>query len=116
MHLPPRGSITMVQLDESRLDQLRAALRVPRGDGRDRALAGALQGQHPADIAEIMGRLTRSEVRALFDWLDNVRAAPVLDKLDPELVRDLLASASPGRIADLLDRLPMDDAAEVAAE
>ncbi|MBC8103318.1 MAG: magnesium transporter [Cytophagales bacterium] len=96
--------------------RLRAALRVPAGDGGDLALTAALRTQHPADIAEAMSELARPEALAVFNWLDNVRAAEVLDEVDSELVRYILDNAPPGRIADLLDRLPMDDAAEVVSE
>jgi magnesium transporter len=79
-------------------------------------MTAALRGRHPADIAEVMQEIARPEALAVFNWLDNVRAAEVLDELDRDLVRYLLENAPPGRIADLLDRLPMDDAAEVVAE
>lgn len=95
---------------------LRAALRVPPSEGGDLALTAVLKAQHPADIAEAIEALTRPEALAVFNWLENGRAAEVLDEIDPELVRYILANAPPGRIADLLDRLPMDDAAEVVAE
>ncbi|MDF2441174.1 MAG: magnesium transporter, partial [Abditibacteriota bacterium] len=97
-------------------DRLRAALRVPPGDGGDLALIAALRGLHPADIAESMTNLAHPEALAIFNWLDNARAAEVLDELDSETSRYLIDNAPPGRIADLLDRLPMDDAAEVVAE
>ncbi len=97
-------------------ERLRAALRVPPGDGGDLALTAALRGRHPADIAEAMGALARPESLAVFNWLDNARAAEVLDELERDLTNYLVQNAPPGRIADLLDRLPMDDAAEVVAE
>ena len=97
-------------------DRLRAALRVPPGDGGDLALIAALRGLHHADIAEAMTHLAHSEALAIFNWLDNARAAEVLDELDSDTSRYLINNAPPGRIADLLDRLPMDDAAEVVAE
>ncbi len=97
-------------------ERLRAALRTPAGDGGDLALTAALRSQHPADIAEAMSQLAKPEALAVFNWLDNARAAEVLDEVDSELVRYLLDNAPPGRIADLLDRLPMDDAAEVVSE
>jgi Mg2+ transporter (mgtE) len=97
-------------------DRLRSALRIPPGDGGDLAMTAALRGRHPADIAEAMEDLAHPEALAVFNWLDNIRAAEVLDELDPGLVRYLLENAPPGRISDLLDRLPMDDAAELVAE
>jgi magnesium transporter len=97
-------------------ERLRAALRTPAGDGGDLAMTAALRSQHPADIAEAMSQLAKPEALAVFNWLDNARAAEVLDEVDSELVRYLLDNAPPGRIGDLLDRLPMDDAAEVVSE
>lgn len=96
--------------------RLRNALRIAPGDGGDVAMTAALRAQHPADIAEALEQLTHPEALGVFNWLDNARAAEVLDEIDPDLVRYLLDNAPPGRIADLLDRLPMDDAAEVVSE
>ncbi len=107
----------MASITENTLAQrLRAALRVPPGDGGDLALIAALRNRHPADIAEAMALLERAETLAVFNWLDNARAAQVLDEIDPEASRFLIENAPPGRIADLLDRLPMDDAAELVAD
>jgi magnesium transporter len=97
-------------------ERLRAALRVPPGDGGDLAMMAALKDRHPADVAEAMRSLANSEALVVFNWLDNPRAAEVLDEIHSEQARYLLDNAPPGRIADLLDRLPMDDAAEVVAE
>src|SRR5690349_5119224 len=96
--------------------RLRAALRVPPGDGGDTALIAALRSQHPADIADALSSLERPEALAIFNWLDNARAAQVLEEIDSDTSRFLIANAPPGRIADLLDRLPMDDAADVVAD
>jgi magnesium transporter len=105
-----------VSVREDLVERLRAALRVSPGDGGELAMTAALQNRHPADIAAVMRELTEGEALAVFNWLDNARAAEVLDELDPELTRHLIEHAPPGRIADLLDRLPMDDAAEIVAE
>jgi magnesium transporter len=63
-----------------------------------------------------MDSLAPADSLAVFSILDDVRAAEVLDELDPETVRFLTGNSPAGRIADLLDRLPMDDAAEVVSE
>ncbi len=95
---------------------LYGALRKPGGSGGDIALTAALQGKHPAAIVSAMTRLTPAESLAVFNWLDNDRAAEVLDELDPEAVRYLTQHAPPGRIVEMLNRLPMDDAAEIVSE
>jgi magnesium transporter len=53
---------------------------------------------------------------ALFNWLDNEIAADVLRELESETTRYLLDNAPPGRVAELLDHLPADDAADVVSE
>jgi magnesium transporter len=105
-----------VQTAETLRDRLLAALRVPQADRRHQRMAEALAEQHPADVAEAMAVLSYPEALAVFNWLDNDRAAEVLDEVDADLAGFLVENAPPGRIADLLDRLPMDDAAEVVAE
>ncbi len=95
---------------------LYGALRKPLASGGDLGLTAALKGRHPAEIVSAMERLTLAESLAVFNWLENERAAEVLDELDPETVRYLIAHAPPGRVAALLDHLPMDDAAEVVSE
>ena len=101
---------------QSLAENLKAALRKPLGGGGDVRLTAALAGRHPADIVEAMGDMTPPEALAVFNWLDNARAAEVLDELDSETVRFLTTNAPSGRIAELLDHLPMDDAAEVVSE
>lgn len=96
--------------------RLRAALRTPFGSGGDLAMTAALRHQHPADIAEAMGSLSHGEALAVFNWLDNARAAKVLGEVDGETSKYLLDNAPSGRLTDLLDRLPMDDAAEVVSD
>jgi magnesium transporter len=104
------------QLTDTLSEHIRAALRVPSGSGGDGALTAVLSGTHPADIAEAMRDLSNPESLALFNWLDNERAADVLSEVESERTRYLLDNAPPGRVADLLDILPMDDAAWVVSE
>lgn len=106
----------MAQMMVSLAEQFRAALRTPGGAGGDVALTAASQGAHSADIAEALRDLTNPESLAVFNWLDNDRAADVLGALEPDTARFILANAPPARIVDLLDRLPMDDAAWVISE
>ena len=107
----------MAQADSQGLATiLRNALRKPLGVGGDVRLTAALSGRHPAEIVSAMDKLTLPETLAVFNWLDNERAAEVLDELDPETVRFITDNAPQGRIAELLDHLPMDDAAEVVSE
>lgn len=101
---------------ENLTETLRSALRNPPGGGEDAGMTQALRGRHPADISDAMQEMERAEALAVFNWLDNARAAEVLAEIDPDLVRYILDHAPPIRISDLLGRLPMDDAAEVISE
>jgi magnesium transporter len=105
---------------EDLVARLRAALR-DSGDEATTAeitstLSVVLDGVHPADVAEAMDQMSHEDALTIFRALDNARAAEVLDEIDPDTAHYLLDNDLPGRIADLLDRLPMDDAAEVLAE
>ena len=103
-------------LRSSLSESLKSSLSKPLGEGGDLRLTAALTGKHPAQIVQAMDELTKPEALAIFNWLDNERAAEVLDELDPETVRFLTDNAPPGRNAILLDQLPMDDAAEIVSE
>ncbi len=96
--------------------RLRDALRAPSGAGGDIGLTAATQNARSEDIAEALRDLSKPEVLAVFNWLDNPRAGEVLTDLEPDFVRYILANAPPSRIADLLDLMPMDDAAWVISE
>ena len=98
------------------LGAVRAALELPLEQGGDVALADALRGAHPADIAEAIDQMSRSDALAIFNWLDNDVAAEVLDQLDDEMTSYLVEQAPQGRIAQLLDILPMDDAAQIISD
>lgn len=106
----------MANEETTLFENLRAALRVPLGSGGDLAMTAALRGKHPADIAEAMTRLSNPEALGVLNWLDNETAAAVLPELEHDTRSYLVDNAPAGRIADLLDLLPMDDAADVVAE
>ena len=106
----------MVESSLNLTERLRAALRSPSGAGGDVALTAATQNTRSEDIAEAMRDLANSEALAVFNWLDNERAADVLGALEPDTARYIISNAPPARIVDLLDRLPMDDAAWVVSE
>jgi Mg/Co/Ni transporter MgtE len=89
---------------------------MPLSDASDAGMTAILRGVHPADIAEALHDLTPPEQLAMFNWLDNDRAAQVLSDIKPEAACYILDHAPSGRLAALLDRLPMDEAAWVVSE
>ena len=98
------------------LDDVRRALSLSHGPEAEAALTAALAGRHAAEIVEVMDKIPLHDVLVVFSALDDAHAADTLDELDPETVRYVTAHAPHERIARLLDRLPMDDAAEIVAE
>lgn len=103
-------------LEETLAEQLHDALRLPAANGGGLAMQAVLGPQRPADIAAAMRQMTMADALGAFAWLSNQQAADVLNDIDPELTRYLVANAPPARIADVLDLMPSDDAAEVIAE
>ncbi|RYX81450.1 magnesium transporter [bacterium] len=98
------------------LTRLRAALKRPASETGDMGLMTVLEGVRPEDIAESSRDLSNPEVLAIFNGLDNERAADLLSLLEDEATGYILEHAPSVRLTDMLDRLPMDDAADVLNE
>ena len=96
--------------------RLRSALKGPISGGGDLGLTSALRGVRAEDISEAARELSNPEVLAVFNWLDNERAADLLGLLEDEATGYILENAPAARVTDMLDRLPMDDAADVLDE
>ncbi|MCL4258868.1 MAG: hypothetical protein KJZ53_10130, partial [Anaerolineales bacterium] len=60
------------------------------------ALKAALEGQHQANIADVMERLNTGQRRRVFGALELERQAAVLGELPPNLVRELASPQSVG--------------------
>jgi magnesium transporter len=107
----------MIQMEDidSNILRLEESIRDALLTASEPALLEALDGHHPADLAEVMKRLDNKDAIRVFRALDLERAAEVLDEIDQQKARYLLDNEVPERIVTLLDLLPMDDAAEVLA-
>jgi CBS domain-containing protein len=71
-----------------------------------------LQKLRPADLADLLEDLGRSERRELLSLLPVERAADVLEEMEPDHVRLLLRDVPVGQAAGLLERMESDEAVD----
>jgi magnesium transporter len=71
---------------------------------------------HPADLAEIISDLTRSESDKLLESLDVETVAETLEEVEPEFQAALVETMSDERVADVLEEMSPDAAADLLAE
>ena len=71
---------------------------------------------HPADLAEIISDLTRSESDKLLESLDIETVAETLEEVEPEFQAALVETMPDERVADVLEEMSPDAAADLLAE
>jgi magnesium transporter len=84
--------------------------------GAKEELQALLARLHPTDIAELLDYLDESQRIVVFELLDAVTAAEVLDETRDDTTFELVEAVPDEHVADLLEILPMDDAAELLSE
>jgi CBS domain-containing protein len=77
---------------------------------------GKLAALHPYDIAQIVGDLGTQERSAIFQSLDDEKAAETLAEMETEMQASILEGMSKDRAADILEMMASDDAADVLNE
>lgn len=102
-------TIILEQTLKSLEEQIRLILR---GDG-EITLDQILNTARPADIADVIERLSDEQGRTLFLNLQNGSKARVLHELGREATRRLLRKMSDADIAQYLKAMPMDEVADV---
>ncbi len=80
------------------------------------AASALLEGEHPADAADILMALNESQRLALVDRLEPERVAAVFSHLDSEDAADLVIMLDPTTAAATLDESEPDVAADVLGE
>ncbi len=71
---------------------------------------------HPADLAEIISDLTRSESDKLLESLDVKTVADTLEEVEPDFQASLVETMSDEKVADVLEEMAPDEAADLLAE
>jgi CBS domain-containing protein len=79
---------------------------------RLRASRSALHRLRPADLADVLEDLGRSERQQLLGWLEPGRAADALEEMEPAELESLLREAEPGHAARLLEQMEPDEAVD----
>jgi magnesium transporter len=75
-----------------------------------------LAALHPADIADILEKLSREEQKAVIESLDDETAAQALSEIPTHMQAALLESIPPAKAADIVEEMPPDEAADVLQE
>ncbi|WP_369355182.1 CBS domain-containing protein [Streptomyces sp. cg2] len=79
---------------------------------RLRASRAALHQLRPADLADILEDLGRSERQQLLGWLEPEQAADALEEMEPAELENLLREAAPEHAARLVDEMEPDEATD----
>jgi magnesium transporter len=103
--LPP-GVISWHEMEFLPGDQP-ARLRVP---------SDRITELHPADLAEIISDLSRSESDRFLESLDVKTLADTLEEVEPDFQASLIEAMPDEKIADVLEEMAPDEAADLLAE
>ncbi|MCE5311560.1 MAG: CBS domain-containing protein [Nitrospiraceae bacterium] len=71
---------------------------------------------HPADIADIISKVSREEGKHLFKGLDIETAAEALSELKPEMQAEIISGMDTDKAADLIEEMSPDAAADVLSD
>ena len=100
------------ELNTDVLNHIRHAIEL----GQEQHIRQMLAEWYPADIAEVIRQLNDTEALIVFKAISSETASEVLLELDEERREILLSSLSTKQIAQQLDNMDSDDAADVISE
>jgi magnesium transporter len=78
--------------------------------------AEKLNTLHPSDLSDIIEELDARTRQALFQSLDNEKAADVLEEMEDEAKISLVEDLSVEKAADVLEHMPSDEVADILDE
>lgn len=71
---------------------------------------------HPADLADIVEELAPAEREAIFETLDEDKAADALTEVEPKVQRSIIEALDTEKAADILEEMAPDEATDLLAE
>lgn len=71
---------------------------------------------HPADVADILEKLSASQRARVFEHLDNAQAAEAISELEDEFQADVIDDLGNQRASDILEMMDPDDAADIIGD
>lgn len=71
---------------------------------------------HPADLAEIISRVSREEAANLIKDLDIETAAEAISELEPEIQAKIITEIDADKAADIIEEMPPDDAVDMLSD
>ncbi len=71
---------------------------------------------HPADVADILEKLSATQRTKIFEHLDNTQAAETIASLEDEYQADVIADLGFQRASDILGQMDPDDAADIIGD
>jgi len=101
-----------VEVTEEYIEKIKSAIEA----GDDSFFQNDLQEMHAADIAEILHKVEYSDAQHIYYLLEEEKAGEVLLEINEELRDDLMATLSSKEIAEQLDNMDSDDAADLISE
>lgn len=104
-----KGSSPLIHDRDGLLEQLEKLLL----ENRKEEIASLFSEFQPADIAEILTELETPERSSIFKLLSHDTAATVLEMLEESVVFTLVETLNPGYLAQVIDEMPVDDAADL---
>ncbi len=107
-----QGRYEAPEIDDDLVEHVETLLHA----GDERRLKAVLGDLPPYDLAVILGNVSPDDARALFDLFRVDRAADVLVEAEESFRERLLENVSHRRIAEIVDQLDTDDAADVLGE
>lgn len=103
-------------MDEVDLKTIKEDLEYLAEERNRSMILNILVGNHPADIAGIIGSLGKEHRDYIFSLLDTDTASDVLVELDDVAKEKVVAELEHERLSELVDEMDSDDAADIVAE